>query len=295
MNDLDENPNPEADRTRELGQLLRDAREAAGLSVREMADHLRLTTTAVNDLEAGDWDKLGARVYLRGYLKAYGRRLGVDVAGWTVNLPVAESMDTEPELPRRPRHSKLGGYGRYASYALATALLAVPAVLGVIRAFDQPVPVAEPAREQVEPSDEPKSEAPRLASMASLPVSRREAVVEDSPQAAESREPEQAGAASEPVHKPAPARFVVELREAAWMAVTAETGEQLVYGLQEAGSRHEFPVTDRIHVRLGNADAVIAQLDGESFDLAPFMTRDVADFDLLPGAPEPADPPHSRN
>ena len=60
------------------GTLLRTAREAQELSEREAADRLNLMPDYVAILERDDYDALRAPAFARGYVKAYGKLLGLN-------------------------------------------------------------------------------------------------------------------------------------------------------------------------------------------------------------------------
>lgn len=60
------------------GATLQAAREARQLSVSEVADQLKLSSAVVTALEANDWDRLPAQVFVRGYIRAYARLMGLD-------------------------------------------------------------------------------------------------------------------------------------------------------------------------------------------------------------------------
>src|SRR5690606_24474157 len=65
------------DANRGCGQRLRTAREAAGLSVQDVASRLKMPVRVVESLEAEDWSRLGAPVFIRGQLRSYARLLGL--------------------------------------------------------------------------------------------------------------------------------------------------------------------------------------------------------------------------
>ena len=60
------------------GWLLREAREALGLSVEEAAGKLHLAVTTVRALEADDYAGLPPAIFVRGYLKNMARLLDLD-------------------------------------------------------------------------------------------------------------------------------------------------------------------------------------------------------------------------
>ena len=59
------------------GTMLRVAREAQGMSAREAADRLNLMPDYVSILERDDYQALRSPPFARGYVKAYGRLLGI--------------------------------------------------------------------------------------------------------------------------------------------------------------------------------------------------------------------------
>src|SRR3546814_2235439 len=66
-----------ADSEHACGQRLRAAREAAGLSVAEVASRLKTPSRFIEALEAEEWDRIGAPVFVRGQLRSYSRLLGL--------------------------------------------------------------------------------------------------------------------------------------------------------------------------------------------------------------------------
>jgi len=61
-----------------VGQRLREAREAKGLSVEDIAAQTRIPTRHLTSLEESDWDKLPAATYSVGFAKNYASAVGLD-------------------------------------------------------------------------------------------------------------------------------------------------------------------------------------------------------------------------
>jgi len=61
-----------------VGQRLREAREAKGLSVEDVAAQTRIPTRHLTSLEESDWDKLPAATYSVGFAKNYASVVGLD-------------------------------------------------------------------------------------------------------------------------------------------------------------------------------------------------------------------------
>lgn len=68
----------ESDDVITVGQRLKEAREAKGLSVEDVAAQTRIPTRHLTSLEESDWDKLPAATYSIGFAKNYAGVVGLD-------------------------------------------------------------------------------------------------------------------------------------------------------------------------------------------------------------------------
>ncbi|MCB8961970.1 MAG: helix-turn-helix domain-containing protein, partial [Ardenticatenales bacterium] len=64
----------------ELGEILREAREAKGLTLEQAFAETRISQRFLAAMEAGDYDELPTPVHVRGYLRNYARFLSLDPA-----------------------------------------------------------------------------------------------------------------------------------------------------------------------------------------------------------------------
>ena len=60
------------------GRALREIRERLGLSLQEVASVIKVTKGTLENIEAERFDRLPAWVYVKGFLRAYAKFLGVD-------------------------------------------------------------------------------------------------------------------------------------------------------------------------------------------------------------------------
>ena len=79
-----------------IGDQLRQAREAQGLSVAEVVDQTKMMTDQIHALEAGDWGAFSAPVYMRGFVRNYAGLLKLDVEEIRKGLEV-ELGQAKPE------------------------------------------------------------------------------------------------------------------------------------------------------------------------------------------------------
>lgn len=244
------------------------------MSVQEVASRLRMPVHVVEALEAGNWQVIGAGVFVRGQLRSYARLLGVDVEPFldAVSAPSAPAtLVSHAHTPRLQR--AMENAGRRAVYVVITAAIAVPVWLATRSHFtDAPPatasldavpaetvaaqPALEPARvpgpvasSNPAASAEADSGAPYVASLA--PVAR-------APQAA--------------------GKLVFEFAGESWMQVVAADGSTLEQGLMRAGDTRSFDAAAVGRVVLGNASVVRVQQSGSIVDTTPYQRANVARF-----------------
>src|SRR5271165_4138340 len=76
-----------------LGLRLKSERERRGMSAQKVADEMHLDAWVIDALEAGDYQRIGPSVYVKGHLKKYASILGLSVA------QIAAGYDTTPAPP----------------------------------------------------------------------------------------------------------------------------------------------------------------------------------------------------
>ncbi len=129
-----------------VSKRLTEAREAKGLSQKEVADELFLTTTFIRYIDDGDFHKIPKPAFIKGYLRSYARVVGIDandlVSAYEVeqNVPpqtpkiidVTESAEPSSGLSGPLVQTGLAGLG---------VLLLVAIVVWWVASDDEPPPV----------------------------------------------------------------------------------------------------------------------------------------------------------
>jgi transcriptional regulator with XRE-family HTH domain len=69
-----------------IGERLRAAREAKGISLDEIAGQTRIPVRHLQHIETGDWDALPAITYSIGFVRSYGNAVGLDGAALGAEL-----------------------------------------------------------------------------------------------------------------------------------------------------------------------------------------------------------------
>ena len=243
------------------GQRLRTAREAAGLSIQDVASRLKMPVRVVESLEAEDWSRLGAPVFIRGQLRSYGRLLGLATS--TVHAASGVEPVRPVELKPRtyvPRMRIIAEQSaRRLVYVVITAAIALPVWLATQPHLVPQDTVSGSLDVPVGAVGEPEASRGPTALVASMaPVPQRTA-----PQAA----PAVAAPALE-----------FELSDDSWVEISAPDGRVLEQTLLRAGEIRGFAAGEVGAVVLGNAGAVDVRANGETQDISPYLRANVARF-----------------
>ena len=150
------------------GQLLAAAREARGISQIEMADRLHWLPSYVGALEENRFEVLRAAAFARGYLRAYGKLVGVDEGELMAAYDALPSVGQSRRAPPRrittniPQMQKKGLAIPVGIAAAAILVLLLWLLQGDDEAIDETsTPDADLSAESADPvgADSPTAEA----------------------------------------------------------------------------------------------------------------------------------------
>lgn len=234
------------------GRRLREAREAAGLTLAEVGAKLKMPARVVESLECEDWSRLGAPVFVRGQLRSYSRLLGLTTE------PIMTASGVAPvapaELQPRSYTPPMRHFAEQASrrlvYVVITAAIVVPVWLATRPHLAQVT--AQTASLDVSPSQSTQPSEPAQTVVASL--------------------------APMPAPQPAPATLSLALDAQSWVQVTGVDGRVIESGMLAAGQQREYPAGTVARMVIGNASAAHLRVGGETQDLAAFQRANVARF-----------------
>lgn len=244
------------------GALLRQAREAAGLSREDVSARLRMPVRVIAALESEDGSSLDAPVFVRGQLRSYARLLNLDIEAELTQARVA--VVTTPDLVSHthiPRFRRVAEQlARRAIYIAVTAVIAVPVWMATsphlvnnglaLQSLDMPPSAAEAAVGAGALPTAPRT--PLVASFTSLPGNAAEA-------------------------EPA---LSLTFNADSWVQVFAADGRALEQGVLKAGQSRRYAAGEVGRIVLGNSSAVAVERAGNAVDLAPFSRANVARFTL---------------
>lgn len=81
-----------------VGQRLRAAREAKGLTLDQLAAETRISRRHLEHIEAGEFEDLAGRTYALGFAKTFAKAVGLDPGA--IADEVREEMELEPATPQ---------------------------------------------------------------------------------------------------------------------------------------------------------------------------------------------------
>jgi cytoskeletal protein RodZ len=239
-----------------LGERFRAAREARGLSLSDVAEQIRIRSVYLAAIEDENWSTIGAPVYIRGFLRTYGRFLGLDTEEIVsefngaspepaASSPGSSQKNTYLAEPPPPRHlSPL----LWIASVIAVALIAYVfySALTLHRHPDQTVAAL--------PSNTPAEAAQATASDAAAATP-----------AADSPSQGPADGSASPGASPtagAGPSLDVRLSSSSWVRVTVD-GNVSMEGTFPAGTERLFHGKTAV-LRIGNAGGVEVLIDGKS-------------------------------
>lgn len=282
-----------------VGTLLRQAREARGLKVEEIAQTLKLGIRQVEAIEADRWDVLPGVTILRGFVRNYARLVQLDAAPLMAQLDIllAKPADTlaVPETrpasvtthtisgARRDRSVVFAGLGLVLLATFAYVLM--PNDLSALRENTQSV-IDSLSRKEVPKAEEPPAAAP--APTASEPVFPPGATPQQimNPQAVTSAEVAPLAPAPVAATPATPLtvstlaaatpqlRFVFE--KDSWIEVRDRENRVVFSQKLAAGADQPVSGSGPLSLVIGYAPGVKLFWRGQSVDLAPHTKGDVA-------------------
>lgn len=265
-----------------VGQRLRAARTAAGLTTADVARSLKFSPRQVEQLEADDHAALPGNTIVRGFTRSYARLLGLDAEELLQQLGAcAPNAPAEVRPPDNMGLASAPGVLRQLSLTAAAAIVITLAALLIVlwqflgpgmsrtvsllgKGTPAPVPVSAPAVDPVVPAtaglpgaDRPDAAAPAVASAPppppSLPVAATQA-------------------------EAAVLLFVFEGRS--WLEVSDAAKQVLHSGENIAGSRLTLTGKPPFDIVVGNAGRVRLTYGEREIDLAPYTRAEVARLKL---------------
>jgi cytoskeleton protein RodZ len=269
------------------GAQLKAAREAAGLSLDQVAQQLKLAPRQVRALEEENFGMLPGRTFTRGFMRNYARLLNLDPDLLVAHLPDAAhapSLESPPlhstgttmaELPTA--HARAPSFGRWLIPLVLVA--SIVAAAGYEWYRGRPAGVAAPPRSaetappaapntSTTPLPNPVSPDSGAPAPAAPPATSGQSAPDGTAQPASTPQAAAAGAAD--------AVLVVRYEGPSWTEIRDSAGRMLISRLVDADSVEPFDGAPPFSIVIGNARAVTLVYRGQPVDLAPYTRLNVA-------------------
>jgi len=256
-----------------FGERFRAAREARGLSLSDVAEQIRIRSVYLGAIEDGNWSAIGAPVYIRGFLRTYGRFLGLDTE------EIVAEFNGEASTPVAPAPGTQGKTNYFAEDVPPPRQLSPLTWIAAIVAVALIAYVVYSAMTLHQRSSEvaalPSNSSSALASAMPSP-SAGASSPSASPAASDSTSPSP-GTSESPAASPSPLgaspqvsaspgadgpnTLDVRLTSASWVRVTVD-GNVSMEGTFPAGTARRFHGKLAV-LRIGNAGGVVVLVDGK--------------------------------
>lgn len=286
-----------------VGEQLRLGRERLGLNVSAIADEQHLRPAVIQAIESGEYSKIDSELFLKGYVRAYARQVGLDADTVIADLdrelePVRQQRELDHEanplvfIERNKRRKQHLAKLLVVVVVISVAAYLIAAYLAERDMNSDPASApgtentAEPLASQDNPAPsvrrEPGDELPEAPVQESEPVPFDNA---DDPLVASSdpvptyAEPDGLPQAqiTEPVlQEPAPpvaneltqGRLQMSFSDDCWIQVTDADGNRLASALRRSGDQLEVAGEAPLTVVIGAVSAVESiQFQGEALNI----------------------------
>ena len=275
-----------------VGQSLRTAREAKGMSVSDVADRLKISPRQVEGLEADDSSHLQCNTIMRGFVRNYARLVGLNpkelmaaldqvakppASGLTVPESINVQVPNEGRVERRDFARVLVGAALMLGAVLAYMFLPADFLQSTFASLKERIGSKEQAAAttpatgaEARPAElgAPQPSAPANAvTPPAAPTAQQESVPAGVVEKTEKKE--QPAEASSNVLK-------FSFSKPSWVEVKDKGGQILFSQLSPAGSTREVSGQPPYFVVIGNAGNVGLLYKGKAIDLSKRSKDDVA-------------------
>ncbi len=267
--------------TQSFGEFLRTQREMRGVELETLAEITKVPREILLALETDRHEFLPALVFVKGFLRAYARELGLDQNEVVLRYEqfVGEQASADPS-PLPGENCYVGGRGGPILLVILLAILAGGAIYYFLTVEENPRETTPPLPAAVKTNDagdRPLAKKTPGAPAVTLPTPRptKTSPLRPTPEAAsaEDRAPRRERSvpearAVEPDALPPPESphlLKVTASGECWVMFTKDNGEGRDYILK-AGQSKSVRFSGSIEVQIGNAAAATVEFDGETYE-----------------------------
>ncbi|MBP0601778.1 RodZ domain-containing protein [Aeromonas sanarellii] len=288
------------------GQLLRNAREQLGWTREQVASRIHLRLTLIAAIEADTYDKHTSHTFIRGYLRAYAKLVGIPeetilAAYDKLGLTPPDNIDMQ-SFSRRSRQQANDSRLKVVTWLVILVLIALSVawwwqstarrsagdealaateMSGIDNTPSAAVPTAVEVAAPVLPAtSDAVSTAPAVSdAVATVPVAvaaPSAAVTTDASAAVATASPAES-ATTEPAKAP---QLKMSFTADCWLDVKDANGKTLFSGLKKANDELVLEGPEPLKFIIGAPMAVNLEYQGKSFDMSRYNNGRTARFSL---------------
>ncbi|EMW7173289.1 DUF4115 domain-containing protein [Vibrio fluvialis] len=284
------------------GTLLKEKREALGLTQKQVADRLRLRVTIIQNIEENNFDSDLVATFTRGYLRSYAKAVGL--AEHLVLDAFEESVTPEPQEQTMQSFSKKTKREKHDSRIMTITWIILLVIIGMSSLWwwqnneqdtlkpDQGTEAvsavadqaAAPATEEVQPEfntiEPTQAEAQSDAQPSEEPTGDEMAMEDPMPAQEEAVVEPQTTLAASTAEATSGDLLTMNFSSDCWVQVKDATGKTLSTGIKKAGETLNLRGQKPLQVILGAPEGVSVTFASEPVDLSGYTSGKVARFTL---------------
>ena len=283
----EDNTQPQSDEP-SVGQILKTHRENANISLAKIASLLKLTESQVQHIENDEYHLLGAKTFVKGYIKNYCRTLNIDSTTILTMLPAYSTSDKPVDMQSFSRRTEKEAHD---SRLMTVSYLILAIVIGssAVWWWQNAMPIDEQTNtinannslisEQqestkllAEAADEAQSNEVESAPQANSTVFNEQQTIQAAPL-------NDAQSQSEPTSSDL-STIIMMFNDESWVEIHDANDEKIAFGVKKAGYEMTLTGVAPFSVVLGKHDVVRITLNGEPVDISAFPKNRLAKFKL---------------
>ena len=283
----EDNTQPQNDEP-SVGQILKTHRENANISLAKIASLLKLTESQVEHIENDEYHLLGAKTFVKGYIKNYCRTLNIDSTAILTMLPAYSTSDKPVDMQSFSRRTEKEAHD---SRLMTVSYLILAIVIGssAVWWWQNAMPIDEQTNtinannslisEQqestkllAEAADEAQSNEIEPAPQANSSIFNEQQTIQAAPI-------NNAQSQSEPTSSDL-STIIMMFNDESWVEIHDANDEKIAFGVKKAGYEMTLTGVAPFSVVLGKHDVVRITLNGEPVDISAFPKNRLAKFKL---------------
>ncbi|GAA63721.1 cytoskeleton protein RodZ [Pseudoalteromonas sp. BSi20311] len=283
----EDNTQPQSDEP-SVGQILKTHRENANISLAKIASLLKLTESQVQHIENDEYHLLGAKTFVKGYIKNYCRTLNIDSTAILAMLPAFSTSDKPVDMQSFSRRTEKEAHD---SRLMTVSYLILAIVIGssAVWWWQNATPIDEQTNTinannsfitQQQENTKRLAEAADEVQLDDVePAQQTNSALQNEQQTIQAAPLNDAQSPSEPTNTDLSTIFMM-FNDESWVEIHDANDEKIAFGVKKAGYEMTLTGVAPFSVVLGKHDVVSITLNGEPVDISAFPKNRLAKFKL---------------